>query len=46
MYDCLEQGVDKGAGPIAIVVAPDPAFAEYRSEPRFVAILNRLGLAE
>ena len=44
MYDCLEQALEEGAGPIAI--APDSAFSEYRSEPRFVAILSRLDLAE
>jgi adenylate cyclase len=46
MYTCLEQALEKGAGPVAIVVAPDPAFAEYRSEPRFVAMMERIGLAE
>ena len=46
MYECLEQGVGKGAGAIAIVIAPDSAFSEYRSESRFVSILSRLGLAE
>jgi TolB-like protein/tetratricopeptide (TPR) repeat protein len=46
MYDCLEQALAERAGPLPIVVAPDPAFADYRSEPRFVAVLQRMGLEE
>ncbi len=46
MYECLELAVERkmGAGPI--VIGPEPAFAEYRSEPRFIAILKRMGLAK
>ena len=46
MYTCLEEAVEKGAGPVAIVVAPDPAFEEYRSEPRFIALMKRIGVAD
>ena len=46
MYTCLEQAVEKGAGPVAIVVAPDPAFEEYRSEPRFIALMKRIGVPD
>jgi TolB-like protein/Tfp pilus assembly protein PilF len=45
MYTCLEQAVEKGAGPVAVVVAPDPAFEEYRFEPRFIALMERIGVA-
>jgi hypothetical protein len=31
---------------ICIVSAPDQAFTPYRSEPRFIAILERMGLDE
>ena len=46
MYECLEFAVEEKMGGAAIVIAPDPAFAEYRSEPRFIAILKQMGLAE
>lgn len=46
MYTCLEQAIEKGAGPVAIVVAPDPAFEEYRSEPRFIALMKRIGVPD
>ena len=46
MYTCLEQAVERGAGPVAVVVAPDPAFEEYRSEPRFIALMKRIGVAD
>ena len=46
MYECLELGVEKNGGSDPIVIAPEPAFAQYRSEPRFIAILKRMSLAE
>jgi len=46
MYECLEFAVEKKMRAVPIVIAPDPAFAEHRSEPRFVAILQRMGLAQ
>ena len=46
MYDCLDKALEKGAGPTGIVIAPDEAFADYRSEPRFLEILDQLGLKE
>ena len=46
MYACLEVAVQKRGGPTAIVIAPDQAFAPYRAEPRFIAILKQLGLEE
>ncbi len=46
MYECLEFAVKNKMGAAPIVIAPDPAFAEHRSEPRFISVLKRMGLAE
>ena len=45
MYECLELAAETTIGTDPIVTARDPAFAQYRSEPRFIAILKRMGLA-
>ncbi len=44
MYECLELAAERKMGAAPIVIGPEPAFAEYRSEPRFIAILKRMGL--
>ncbi len=46
MYECLELAVERKMGAAPIVIGPELAFAEYRSEPRFIAILKRMGLAK
>lgn len=46
MYECLEFAVEKKMGAVPIVIGQDPAFAEYRSQPRFVAILKRMGVPQ
>jgi TolB-like protein len=44
MYGCLEFAVEEEFGAAPIVIGNDPGFAEYRSEPRFIAILEGMGL--
>ncbi len=42
MFQCLEQAVDQRK----ILFLASPVFAEYRSDPRFIALLKRMNLAE
>jgi TolB-like protein/class 3 adenylate cyclase/Tfp pilus assembly protein PilF len=46
MYGCLEEAVAQKLPPAPIIISGDPAFAEIRSEPRFVAILRNMGIPD